>query len=93
MLAFSPKDPADTDDFRVNLPLAVGDAVASIQAVTVSPSGLSESVPDRVLDGTGLTMRFSGGLDGVDYRVTIRYATTAGRIRSGSVADEVLARL
>ena len=85
MLKFDPKDPADTDDFRIDLPLASGDTVSSITSVTITPTGeMTETTGSRVVDTTGVTIRLVGGKPKI-YTVTVKYATAAGRTKERSV--------
>lgn len=86
MLEFDSKDPADTDDFRVDLPVADGDTVSAVNSVTIKPTGqMTETVGSRVVDTTGIQMRMVGGRANVDYLVTINYTTAGGRIKERSV--------
>lgn len=86
MLLFDPKDPIDTDNFRVGLPLATGDTVSSITSITITPAGeLTENAGSRVVNTTGVTMNLTGGKANRDYYVGIRFVTAAGLTKERTV--------
>lgn len=69
-----------TFEFAANL--VEGETIASVDSVTVAPSGLTLNGPASFA-GTKAFQRIEGGLDGTVYKVTIRITTSAGNVLEG----------
>ena len=72
--------------------LAGGESITEA-AVTVAPTGgLTAGEPAVVNGGTAVQVWLSGGVAGVDYRVTCQVATSAGRTDERSATVKVRQR-
>ena len=71
--------------------LAGGESITAA-TVTVAPSGLTAGEPAIVNGGTAVQVWLSAGVAGVDYRVTCRVATSAGRTDERSATVKVRQR-
>ena len=81
------KQPSEVLDYTVDCSpwLLEGDTVAGAVVTREVYSG-DETTPTLVIDSTDLTATavnawLSGGTDRVDYKVTVRVTTTAGRVK------------
>jgi hypothetical protein len=88
------KDPDDKRDYAVDWSTWLtneGDTAASVQWIT--PAGIvRENNPAPSLTGGKATAWWSGGTDGVDYPITCRLTTTAGRVIDRTLTIKVRSR-
>jgi len=86
------KQPADVQDYDIDFSawlsgFSTADTIASISSVTVDKTGLT--IPTTMLSGSKVKVWTSGGTDGVDYKITARIITTAGRTNEQEIIVKV----
>lgn len=78
-IALPPKAPGDLVDYPIDysLLLASGEALASIDAVNLSPVGLTLEASSIIGDGV-VSLYLSGGVEGETYRIVVEVTTNMG---------------